>query len=106
METVRVQLSISLAGVVSQQLLPRKDGKGRVPAAEILVATPAVRNLIRQGKIPLIGSQVTLEQRAGMLSLDRSLVSLVQQGKVELADARARARAQGEFDLLLERGNA
>jgi twitching motility protein PilT len=103
MEQVRVQLSISLAGVVSQQLLPRRDGQGRVPAVEILVATHAVRNLIRQGKIAHIRSQITLEKQAGMLDLDLSLARLVREGLVDAAEARARARVPDEFDRLLPR---
>jgi twitching motility protein PilT len=100
-ETVRVQLSISLAGVISQQLLPRKDGRGRVPAVEVLVATTAVRNLIRQGKLPQIRSQLTLEKAAGMLELDRSLARLVAKDLVDRDEARTRARIPDEFDQLL-----
>ena len=102
METVRVQLSISLAGVISQQLLPRKDGAGRVPAVEILMATNAVRNLIRQGKIPQLRSQLTLERAAGMLDLDRSLARLVREELVDMDEARLRARVPGEFLKLIQ----
>jgi len=103
METVRVQLSISLAGVISQQLLPRKDGTGRVPAVEILIATPAVRNLIRQGKIPLLRSQFALERNAGMLDLDRSLAQLVRDDLVDEQEARSRSRIPEEFAQLVRR---
>jgi twitching motility protein PilT len=105
-ETVRVQLSISLAGIVSQTLLPRIDGNGRIPAVEVLMATNAVRNLIRQGKIELIRSQITLERNQGMLGLDRSLARLVASGEVDEAEARTRVRVPGEFEMLLrsERG--
>jgi len=96
-ETVRTQLSISLGGIISQQLLPRRDGQGRVPAVEILAATPAVRNLIRRGKVEQIRSQLTLERSAGMLDLDESLVRLVREGLVDPAEARARARVPEEF---------
>ena len=87
-----------MAGVISQTLLPRKDGRGRVPAVEILIATPAVRNLIRQGKLASIRAQISLESQAGMLALDRSLVALVKAGLVDLQEARARARVPEEFD--------
>jgi len=97
-ETVRSQLSISLAGIVSQQLLPRADGRGRVPAVEILVATPAVRNLVRRGRIEQLRSQLTLEQPLGMLDLDQSLARLVLDGLVDPSEARARARVPEEFD--------
>jgi len=100
-ETVRVQLSISLAGVISQQLLPRKDGRGRVPAVEVLVATHAVRNLIRSGKIAQLRSQLVLEQGAGMLSLDASLADLVGAGLVSAEEARPRARVPEEFESFL-----
>ena len=100
-DQVRVQLSISLAGIVSQQLLPRRDGRGRVPAVEVMVATHAVRNLIRQGKIAHLRSQFTLEQHAGMLGLDGSLARLVKERLVDRELARARARVPEEFDYLL-----
>ena len=100
-EQVRVQLSVSLAGIVSQQLLPKKDGKGRVPAVEVMVATHAVRNLIRQGKIAHLRSQFTLEKAAGMLGLDASLARLVREGLVERELARTRARVPQEFDHLV-----
>jgi twitching motility protein PilT len=100
-EQVRVQLSVSLAGIVSQQLLPRRDGRGRVPAVEVMVATHAVRNPIRQGKIAHLRSQFTLEQHAGMLGLDGSLARLVKEKLVDRELARARARVPEEFDHLL-----
>jgi twitching motility protein PilT len=102
-ETVRSQLSISLAGIVSQELLPRADGRGRVPAVEILVATPAVRNLVRRGRIEQIRSQLTLEQNVGMLDLDQSLARLVLDGLVDPAEARARARVPEEFERAIRR---
>ncbi len=98
MDAVRTQLSISLAGVVSQQLLPRRNGEGRVPAVEILVATPAVRNLIRRGHIEQIRSQITLERNVGMLDLDDSLALLVREGLVDPDEARARARIPENFN--------
>jgi twitching motility protein PilT len=102
-EQVRVQLSVSLAGIVSQQLLPRRDGQGRVPAVEVMVATHAVRNLIRQGKIAHLRSQITLEKPAGMLALDESLARLVKRGLADREVARARARLPEEFDHALQK---
>ncbi len=102
-ETVRSQLSVSLAGIVSQQLLPRADGRGRVPAVEILVATPAVRNLVRRGRVEQLRSQITLEQHLGMLDLDQSLARLVLDGLVDPAEARARARVPEEFERAIAR---
>jgi len=101
MDAVRAQLSISLAGIVSQQLLPRLDDKGRVPAVEILVATLAVRNLVRRGRIEQLRSQIILERQAGMIDLDRSLAWLVTQGLVDEAEARPRARSPEEFESVL-----
>lgn len=102
METVRAQLSVSLAGIISQQLLPLIDGQGRVPAVEVLMATHAVRNLIRGGKIEQIRSQLTLERQSGMLDLDRSLAQLVRSGLVDAGEARNRARLPAEFGALLK----
>jgi len=98
MEAVRAQLSVSLAGIISQQLLPRIDEPGRVPAVEVLMATPAVRNLIRQGKIEQLRSQITLGRAMGMLELDRALSDLVRRGLVDEREARVRARIPNEFD--------
>ena len=103
-DQIRVQLSISLAGIVSQQLLPRCDGGGRVPAVEILAATHAVRNLIRRNKIAHIRAQFTLEKQSGMLSLDSSLARLVNKKMVDVESARARARVPEDFDRLVLRG--
>jgi len=100
-ETVRAQLSVALAGIVSQQLVPRRDDHGRVPAVEVLIGTPAVRNLIRRGKIEQIRSQLTLERAAGMLDLDRSLARLVRDGRIDPGEAATRARVPEEFDFLL-----
>jgi twitching motility protein PilT len=103
METIRAQLAVSLAAVVSQQLLPRADRPGRVPAVEILIATHAVRNLVRQGKISQLRSQLALEKGAGMLSLDASLARLVRRGLVDVEQARHRARVPEELAEMLRR---
>jgi len=101
---VRAQLSASLAAIVSQQLIPRADGDGRVPAVEVLAATPAVRNLIRNGRMEQLRSQLVLEQEAGMLDLDLSLVNLVQAKLITLEDARFRARSPETFQNYLSGG--
>lgn len=100
-ETVRTQLSISLAAVLSQHLIPRIDGEGRVPAVEIMFATDAVRNIIRSGKIEQLRSQVGMEKRNGSIPLDHSLASLVQRKLISENDARLRARNPMELDALL-----
>jgi twitching motility protein PilT len=86
-QQVRVQLSTTLQGVITQQLLPTVDGQGRVVATEILVATAAVRNLIREAKIHQVYSVMQAGARYGMQTMDMSLSNLVRQGKTSLQTA-------------------
>jgi twitching motility protein PilT len=88
---VRVQLSVALQGIVTQQLLPTADGRGRCAATEILVPTPAVRNLIREGKTHQIYSTLQTGGSHGMQTMDASLAELVGQNKItrELAEGRS-----------------
>jgi twitching motility protein PilT len=90
-QQVRVQLSISLQGIVTQQLLPKADGQGRVVATEVLVPTPGVRNLIREGKTHQIYSALQTGGQHGMQTMDSSLSQLVREHKItrELAEARS-----------------
>jgi len=90
-QQVRVQLSVSLQGIVTQQLIPSADGTGRVVATEVLVPTPAVRNLIREGKTHQIYSALQTGAQFGMQTMDTSLAGLVRQQKItrELAEARS-----------------
>ena len=90
-QQVRVQLSTTLQGVVTQQLLQTADGRGRVVATEVLVATAAVRNLIREGKVHQIYSVMQAGGRFGMRTMDASLAELVQAGRItnELAMDRS-----------------
>jgi twitching motility protein PilT len=92
-QQVRVQLSVALQGIVTQQLLPTADGQGRCCAAEVLVPTPAVRNLIREGKTHQIYSALQTGGRFGMQTMDASLAQLVRQHKItrELAESRSSA---------------
>jgi twitching motility protein PilT len=92
-QQVRVQLSVALQGIVTQQLLPTADGQGRCCAAEVLVPTPAVRNLIREGKTHQIYSALQTGGQFGMQTMDASLAQLVRQQKItrELAEARSSA---------------
>ncbi|MEJ5169704.1 MAG: hypothetical protein WHU10_01835, partial [Fimbriimonadales bacterium] len=101
---VRMQLSVNLVGVLSQTLVKRKDGRGRVAAFETLVATSAVRNLIRENKTYQIASMIQTGARQKMQTLDQSLASLVERGLVSLEDARAKAKDPMEFDRLMELG--
>ncbi|ACL76743.1 type IV pilus twitching motility protein PilT [Ruminiclostridium cellulolyticum] len=86
-QQIKVQLSTVIQSVISQQLLPRKDKLGRVPAIEIMVATPAVRNLIREGKTYQINSQIQTGAKFGMQAMDSSLASLYKKGIISQEDA-------------------
>jgi twitching motility protein PilT len=88
---VRVQLSVALQGIVTQQLLPKAAGEGRICATEVLVPTPAVRNLIREGKTHQIYSALQTGGSHGMQTMDASLADLVRQQQItrELAEARS-----------------
>ncbi len=86
---IRTQLASNLQGIVSQQLLPTVDGHGRVAAFEILVATPALRNLIRENKVYQIPSYVQTGSQYGMMSMDMALAELVRKGALNAKDALA-----------------
>ena len=88
---IRVQLSVTLQGVVTQQLLPTADGAGRCVACEVLIPTPAVRNLIREGKVHQIPSIIQTGSAHGMQTMDAALATLVRAGRItqELAEARS-----------------
>ncbi len=74
---IRAQFSESIQAIISQVLLKRKDGRGRVPALEVMIGTPAVRNLIRENKVAQLPSAIQTGQKFGMLSLDQGLKDLV-----------------------------
>ncbi len=90
-QQVRVQLSVALQGIVTQQLLPLASGQGRCVATEVLVPTPAIRNLIREGKTHQIYSALQTGAQFGMRTMDTSLAELVREGKIsrELAESRS-----------------
>ncbi|MDQ2085282.1 type IV pilus twitching motility protein PilT [Herbivorax sp. ANBcel31] len=90
-QQIRIQLSVILQGVVSQQLLPRFDKKGRAIAVEVMMGTPAVRNLIREGKTHQIDSLIQTGSKFGMQSMDSSLVNLYRDGFVDYDDILAYA---------------
>jgi twitching motility protein PilT len=98
---VRMQLSIALQGIVTQQLLPTADGSGRVVATEVLVPTPAVRNLIREGKTHQIYSTIQTSGASGMQTMDANLAQLVRQGKINRGLAEQRASVPEELKRLL-----
>jgi twitching motility protein PilT len=88
---VRVMLAASLQAVVTQQLVPTSDGKGRAVASEVLVVTPAVRNLIREGKGHQIPTQMQAGAQHGMVTMDQSLAGLVRAKRISLDIALERA---------------
>jgi twitching motility protein PilT len=98
---IRQQLALSLNAIVCQQLIPKIDGSGRVVAVEVLLANYAVRNLIRQGKLQQLGSEITMGRRQGMVSLEDSLARLVRQGLISPEDARVRSTRPDELESLL-----
>jgi len=101
-QQIRMQLSVNLVGVLSQTLVKRKDGKGRVAAYESLVATNAIRNLIRENKSYQINSMIQTGMKQKMQTLDQSMAELVIKGLVAYEDAFHRAKDPGEFKRLIE----
>jgi twitching motility protein PilT len=105
-DQVRVQLSVALQGVVTQTLIPTADGSARVVACETLVPTPAVRNLIREGKTHQILSAMQTGAGAGMQTLDAALAALVRAGKITQRAAEARSSTPEELRRLMGSGMA
>ncbi|WP_227815892.1 type IV pilus twitching motility protein PilT [Nitrogeniibacter aestuarii] len=96
-DMVRAMLSESLKAVISQTLLKTKDGKGRVAAHEIMIGTPAIRNLIRENKIAQMYSAIQTGQSVGMQTLDQNLAELVQRNLISNSEARLRAQNKDNF---------
>src|SRR3972149_11001504 len=93
---IRLQLSSTLRGIVSQRLLPAVSG-GRFPACELLIGTPAIANIIREGKTHVLDSVIQTSQDAGMITLESSLATLVSSGTVDLETAKGYALHQDDF---------
>ena len=100
-EQIRVQLSNNLVAIISQQLLPRASGKGRTPANEIMIATPAIRNLIREGKTHQIPSTIQTSGGIGMITMDQALRDLYMKGIVTLDEAMSRCQNQEELKKMI-----
>ena len=96
-EMVRAMLSESLQAVISQNLLKTKDGAGRVAAHEIMLATPAVRNLIREAKVAQMYSAIQTGANVGMQTLDQCLSDLVRRGTITAETARSAAKSPENF---------
>jgi twitching motility protein PilT len=90
-------LSESLVAVISQTLLKTSDGNGRVAAHEIMIGTPAIRNLIRENKVAQMYSAIQTGNGFGMQTLDQSLVELVRRNIVTPAEARSKAKIPDNF---------
>jgi twitching motility protein PilT len=102
---IRAQLSMVIEGILCQSLLPRKDGKGRVMAMEILIPNPAIRNLIREDKVHQIYSTMqTGQERYGMQTLNQSLHKLYQHKLIALETALARSSNKDELQDMINRG--
>ena len=98
---IRVMLATSLQAVVTQQLLPACDGSGRAAAVEILIATPAVRNLIREGKGYQLASQMQSGARFGMVTMDQNLAELVRTRRISIEVGLAHASNPDDLRSLL-----
>jgi twitching motility protein PilT len=96
-EMVRAMLSESLRAVISQTLLKTKDGAGRVAAHEIMIGTPAIRNLIRENKIAQMYSAIQTGAQIGMQTLDQNLQDLVRRNVVSMSEARGKAANKDNF---------
>ena len=96
-EMIRAMLSESLQAVISQTLLKTKDGAGRVAAHEIMLGTPAIRNLIREAKVAQMYSAIQTGSNAGMQTLDQNLTDLVRRNVISSATARAAAKTPENF---------
>ena len=88
-EQVRLQLAMFLKGIIAQQLLPTKDGTGRVAAREVMINTPAIGNLIRENKVAQIKTVIQTSAEEGMLTLEQSIKGLIEKGVISQAVADA-----------------
>ncbi len=99
-QQVKLQLSDCLQGVVSQLLLPRASGQGRVLATEVMIATPAIRNLIREHQIEQIPTLMQTGSQYGMRTMDKTLKDLFQKGQITLDMAVSKVKNSDEFQHL------
>jgi len=96
-EMVRAMLSESIVAVISQSLLKVKDGNGRGAAHEIMVGTPAIRNLIRENKVAQMYSMIQTGSQFGMQTLDQTMLELVRRNVVSVGEARQYAKTPETF---------
>ncbi len=100
-EQIRVQLSNNLVAIITQQLLPRANGPGRIPANEIMTATPAIRNLIRENKTHQIPSIIQTSAGSSMISMDQCLRDLYMKGLITLEEAMTRCQNVEELKKMI-----
>jgi twitching motility protein PilT len=106
-EQIRVQLSFVLEGVIAQQLIPRKSGKGRLLAAEVLIPTPAIRNLIREDKAHQIYSMMqTGQTKFKMITMNQSLFDLYKRGELSHEDALAKSTMPDELLNMMQKSSS
>ncbi len=105
-EQIRVQIAATLQGVATQQLLPRRDGRGRVAACEVLIPTPAVRNLIREGKTHQIYTVMQTGTKYGMQTMDYALADLVRRRVISRELAEQKSSNAEDLNRLLLSGAA
>jgi twitching motility protein PilT len=102
---IRTQLSLVLEGIVCQSLMPRADGKGRVISLEVLIPTPAIRNLIRDDKVHQIYSTMqTGQEKFGMQTMNQSLATLYQKRLITLESAMSASSLKDELEQMISRG--
>lgn len=100
-QQVRMQLSVNLIAVISQVLINRADGQGRVPCFEILLGTPAVRNVIREGKTFQIPQLLGMGTNEGMISMERYMQNMINEGHITMEEAFARTSRPEELKNLI-----
>lgn len=100
---IRMQLSVTILAVISQALIPRSDTEGRVAAFEVMIATPAIRTLVREGKTHQIYSDIQAGGEHGMISLDQYLISLLKKRAIAYDEAVSRASNPRDFEQLASR---
>lgn len=98
---IRIQLAGTLQAILAQQLLPRKDGTGRIPAMEVMIATPAIRNMIREQKVHQIYTAMQSGYNVGMQTMDQALANLVKANIVSYQEAFSRAINPEEFNRIV-----
>ncbi len=104
-QQVRIQISTVLKAVVTQTLMTRKDGNGRVASREVMIGTPAVGNIIREGKTHMLYGAIESGAKFGMISMDQHHAFLVKQNLISLEDALAKSHDEAGLKNLLAMGN-